>query len=370
MSKLMIAFFGALVVVIIGVASCFTLTEGQQALITQFGQIQGQPITNAGLHFKLPFIQDVRFFDKRILSWDGDEEQIPTKDKKYIWVDTTARWRITDVRKFAETVQSEDGARNRLDGILDGVTRDTISNQNLVEAVRNSNAILERRSAKRDQKNERPKNSVPTPASNDPTDADDLPGSGTISAAAKQVTQQLIEEEITGEIEPIAKGREALSQLIADRARIELEPFGIDLIDVQLRRIAYEKSVEDKVYDRMISERNRIAEKIRSIGKGEEAKIRGKLNKDLKRIESQAYERSQGIKGRADAEATGIYASSLAANSEFYRFNRTLELYKKTIPARGQIMLSTDAAFFDLLSGGSESRVTAPSRNQPSAASR
>jgi membrane protease subunit HflC len=294
----------------------FTLSEGQQALITQFGQIQGAPITAAGLHFKRPFINDVRYFDKRILSWDGDPEQIPTKDKKYIWVDTTARWKIKDLVKFAETVQNENGARARLDGILDGVTRDTISNHNLVEAVRNSNGIFEQIEQRRSE-----------------------------AAAGNAV----VEEEITGEIERINKGREQLSRLIIERARRELEAFGIELIDVQLRRIAYEKSVEDKVYERMISERNRVAEKIRSIGKGEDAKIRGKLNRDLKEIESLAYRKSQEKRGEAEGKAIGIMAEAVKVDPDYFEFTRTLEAYKKALEGKGHFILSTDSDFLSLL---------------------
>lgn len=305
--------------------SYFILPEGQQALITQFGQIQGEPITKAGLHFKVPMIHDVRYFEKRMLTWDGDQEQIPTKDKKYIWVDTTARWRIQDLRKFAETVQSEAGARNRLDGILDGVTRDTISNHNLVEAVRNSNGIFESIAAKK---------------------------AAALAVAAKGGTDAVaaaIEEEITGDIEKISTGREQLSHLIADRARAELVPFGIELIDVQLRRIAYENSVEQKVYERMISERNRIAEKIRSIGKGEEAKIRGTLNRDLKEIESEAFKKAQEIKGVAEAKATNIYAKAMQQDPEYYSFMRTLEVYRNGTAEKAQLILSTDSDFLRLL---------------------
>lgn len=305
--------------------SYFILPEGQQALITQFGKIQGEPITKAGLHFKWPFINDVRMFEKRMLSWDGDEEQIPTKDKKYIWVDTTARWRIKDLRKFAETVQSETGARNRLDGILDGVTRDTISNHSLVEAVRNSNKIFEQIAAKK-------------------SEAEQTAAKGGAEAVAAA-----IEEEITGDIEKISYGREQLSRLIADRARAELEPFGIELIDVQLRRIAYETSVEQKVYERMISERNRIAEKIRSIGFGEKAKIQGTLNRDLKEIESNAFRKAQEIKGIADAKASAIYAKTMQQDPEYYTFMRTMEAYRKGIPEQASMIVSTDSDFFRYL---------------------
>ena len=312
--------FGTVILALIVMNACyFTLDEGRQALLTKFGQIQGEPVTKAGLHFKLPIINDVRYFDKRILTWDGDQEQIPTKDKKYIWVDSTARWKISNLRKFAETVQSENGARDRLDGILDGVTRDTISDNNLVEAVRNTNGIFEQIAARKLEVQKR---------KDEQTDV-----------------TEAVEEEITGEIERITRGREQLSNLIIERARKELEPFGIELIDVQLRRIAYEKSVEDKVYERMISERNRIAEKIRSIGKGEQAKITGTLNRDLKEIESIAYRKSQEIRGGAEAKTIVIYAEAIKQDPEYYAFSRTLEAYKNSVSERGRLYLSTDSDF-------------------------
>lgn len=315
---------GILVLGMVLFSSVFTVQESEQALVVQFGEIKGDAITSAGLHWKIPFVQNVRFFDKRILSWDGDEEQIPTKDKKYIWVDTTARWKIVDVRKFAESLRSEQQAKARLDSILDGITRDTISNHNLVEAVRNSNAIVDfvnqrSRSEKEDQ------------------------------SSPADVEKNVIEEEITGDIEKIAVGREQLSRQIAARATEELKRFGIELIDVQLRRIAYEKSVEEKVYNRMISERKRIAEKIRSIGKGEEAKIKGKLNQDLKKIESMAYRESKQIQGRAEAKSIGIYADAVKADPKFYDFFRSMQAYEKTLSTKGEFILSTDSPFLKYL---------------------
>lgn len=298
-------------------SAAYRVEESQQALVVQFGEIKGEAVTQAGLHWKLPFIQDVQYFDKRILSWDGDEEQIPTKDKKYIWVDTTARWRIVDVRKFAESLRSEGQAKARLDSILDGITRDTISNHNLVEAVRNSNGILDNLKAAKE--------------------------------AAIDDPKMVVEDEVTGEIEKVRVGREKLSRQIAARATEELKRFGIELIDVQLRRIAYEKSVEEKVYNRMISERKRIAEKIRSIGKGEEAKIRGKLNQDLKEIESIAYRKSKEIKGRAEAQSISIYANSVKDDPKFYEFIRTMEAYRNTLAKKGEFILSTNSEFLRYL---------------------
>jgi len=302
----------------------FVVRESEQALITQFGKILGEPVSKAGLYVKIPFIQDVRYFDKRILSWDGDPNQIPTKDKKYIIVDTTARWRISDAVKFAQTVQDESGAAARLDGILDGVTRDIISRHNLVEAVRNTNTILDRVQAKLNK----PK-------------SEELPS---------DVTKIIeIEEEISGEIEAIQVGRERLSDAILERTRPELISLGIELIDVQLRRIAYEASVETKVFSRMISERQRIAEKIRSLGKAEEARIKGKMNLDLQEIESTAYRKSEEVRGKADAEAISIYAQSLGRDPEFYNFLRTLEAYRKSLPEKAELILSTNSEFLKQL---------------------
>lgn len=311
---------------IVARGSMFVVQEGTQALVTQFGKIIGEPISKAGLYWKIPLVQDVRSFDKRILSWDGDPNQIPTKDKKYILVDTTARWRITDAVRYAETVQSESGARARLDGILDGVTRDIISRNNLVEAVRNTNTIIDRVKAAKEKKDDE--------------------AAGTVTAADLLE----VEEEITGDIEPISVGREKLSDSILKRARDEVKSLGIELIDVQLRRIAYESSVETKVFSRMISERQRIAEKIRSIGKAEEARITGKMNRDLKEIESTAYRKSEEVKGKSEAESIAIYAESLGKNPEYYSFLRTLEAYKKSLPRKGQLILSSDSDFFSLLS--------------------
>lgn len=299
-------------------ASAYRLPEWEQAIVTQFGRPIGGTITRSGLHFRVPFIQRVHRFDKRILNWDGTPNQIPTKDKKYIWVDTTARWRIEDPLKFLQTVQNEDGARIRLDAILDSATRDVISNHNLVEAVRNSNAILDKINDKRE--------------------------------LARKGLLPPDEEETIGEIETVSVGREALSARIIEKARRELrEDVGIEIIDVQIRRIAYEASVEQKVFERMVSERQRIAQKIRSIGLGEQAKIKGKTSKDLQEIESEAYRQAQDIKGKADGEAIRVYASAMNADPAFYEFVRTLESYKKALPQDTKLILSTDSDFLELL---------------------
>ena len=300
--------------------SFFIVKEGRQAIITRFGKPIGDPITKAGLHFKKPFLEEARFVDKRILSWDGDPNEIPTKDKKYIKVDTTARWKVVDALTFIQTVRNEVGAKTRLDTILDSITRDVISNERLVEAVRNSNSIIEKTEAKRIEIKKKRENGEP-----------------------------ILEEEVTVDIERIETGREELSSKIAVLADKELSKLGIKLIDVQLRRISYAKSVEKKVYERMISERTRIAQKIRSIGQGEKAKIEGKRIKELRRIRSEAYKKSQIIRGKAEAEASAIYAKSLGKDPKFYSFIRSMEAYKSSLGDNAQYLLSSDSEFLRFL---------------------
>lgn len=305
----------ALAAVLVLNNSVYIIPEWEQAVVTQFGRPVGSPVVKAGMHVKIPLIQRVRRFEKRILNWDGYPNQIPTKDKKYIMVDTTARWRIVDPLLFLQTVQNEAGARMRLDGILDAATRDTISSHNLVEAVRNSNKIL-----------------------------DDL------KAAAKAGKDAAPgEEEVVGEIEAVSVGRESLSGMIIERGKAGLKEFGIELIDVQLRHISYESSVEAKVYERMISERQRIAQKIRSVGLGERSKIQGKISKDLQKIDSEAYRQAQEIQGQADAKAIHIYAQAMNSDPSFYEFVRTLEAYRKAISPGSRMILSTENRFLDLL---------------------
>lgn len=300
-------------------SSAFIIPEGRQAIITEFGDPVGEPISESGLHFKVPFTQEARFVDKRILTWDGIPNQIPTKDKKYISVDTTARWQIIDVLKFIQSVQNEKQAKARLDSILDANTRDVISKNNLVEVVRNSNSILEMIKEKK--------------------------------KIISESETKSIDDEIFGDIEKIELGREKLSDIIAKKSDIELRTLGITVIDVQLRRISYEKNVEQKVYERMNSERKRIAEKIRSIGKGEKAKIEGRLSRDLQEIESEAYKRAEIIKGEAEARSIAIYAKALSQDASFYEFSRTLDSYKKVFSKNTKLILSSNSEFLNLLKG-------------------
>lgn len=305
---------------ILGKAGVFIVNEGQHAIVKQLGRPVGKPISKAGVYFKLPFVQDVQYVEKRILSWDGDPNQITTKDKKFIGVDTTARWRIVDPLKFIKKVQNEYGARSRLDAVLDSKTREAISSHNLVEAVRNTNNIFEELEQRKQAQ-------------------------GTNEA----------DEEVTGEIEKIEVGRERISQIIAESASKNLLGLGIEVVDVQLRRISYEKSVEAKVYERMVSERKRIAEKIRSIGQGEKAKIEGRISRDLQTIESESYRKAQTVKGKAEAEAIKIYASSLSRDPQFYEFTRTMQAYRETLGKKGDkvnFILSSDTDFLKYFKKG------------------
>lgn len=304
----------ALVVLIVLIAMSgvmYVVDETKQVVITQFGRPVGDSITTAGLHFKKPFIQKARYFEKRLLEWDGDPNQIPTKDKKYIWVDTTARWKIVDALKFLQSVNNEMGAHARLDDIINSATRDTITRHLLVETVRNSNRIVE------------------------------------IVEEVKEVGKDVI---ITDEaLERIEVGRKALEKIILHDAK-ELAPqYGIELVDVRIKRINYVQDVRRKVYDRMISERKRAAEQYRSEGQGRRAEIDGQRGKELKLITSEAYRQAEGIKGKADAEVIGIYAKAYNQDPEFYSFFKTLETYKKTIDDTSTIILTTDSDYYKYL---------------------
>lgn len=285
----------------------FIVDETRQVVITQFGRPVGKSITVAGLHFKKPFIQQTHYFEKRLLDWDGDPNQIPTKDKKYIWVDTTARWKITDALKFLQSVGNEIGAQTRLDDIINSATRDVITSHFLVEAVRNTNRILE----------------------------------------SKEETEEVIVTEEA--LERIETGRELLARTILEKAKVLAPQYGIEIIDVRIKRINYVEDVRNKVYDRMIAERKRAAERYRSEGRGKSAEIEGQTAKELKQITSEAYRQAQGIIGKADAEAISIYAQAYNRDPEFYSFLKTLETYQKTIDEKTTVILTTDSDYYRYL---------------------
>ncbi len=287
----------------------FVVNETKQVVITQFGKPVGKPISLAGLHFKTPFIQQAHYFEKRLLEWDGDPNQIPTKDKKYIWVDTTARWKIVDALKFLQSVGNEMSAHSRLDDIVNSATRDAITSHLLVEAVRNTNRILE----------------------------------------AEEKTEDVIVTEEA--LERIEVGREFLTRVILEKAKVLAPQYGIEIVDVRIKRINYVEAVRNKVYDRMIAERKRAAEKYRSEGQGKSAEIEGQVTKELKLITSEAYRQAQVLTGKADAEAIKIYARAYNQHPEFYSFLKTLETYRDTIDEKSTIILTTDAEYYKYLKG-------------------
>ncbi len=305
MKKSLLLIVGVVAVLIL-LGGVYVVEEGEQALITQFGKPVGDT-KQAGIHFKLPLVQDVHRFQKRIIKWDGDPNQIPTKDKKYIWIDTTARWRIVDPLLFYKTVATERGAQSRLDDILDSVVRDAVSGHLLLELVRG-----------KDYK-------------------------------APQGTRELVD--LDGELIDVADldGREEILAGILKQARNSIPEYGIELIDVQIKRINYVEQVRQRVYERMISERNKVAAQYRSEGEGEKADILGQMQKELRSIESEAYRRSVEIRGAADAKAASIYAGAYGRDAAFYSFVRTLESYRKTIGANGKLVLSTNAEFYRYL---------------------
>jgi modulator of FtsH protease HflC len=307
--------------VIIG-ASCYVVSETQQVVITQLGRPVGQPITVAGLHFKVPFIQTANFFEKRIMKWDGRPDQFPTKDKKYIWVDTTARWRIKDSLLFLTRVGTLPKANSLLDGIIDSVVRDHVSDNDLVELVRSEGWEQAKQKL----------NEAGIPESQMLTSGFEAP----------EETDRLV------------KGREKITrEMVADASRL-IPEFGMELMDIRIKRINYIESVQQSVFNRMISERKRIAAQYRSEGEGERAAILGQMDRELAKLTSEAYKKSQEIRGKADAEATRIYAEAFSKDPEFFSLYKTLELYRN-LSNNSSFVLSTDADVFKYLKGSGAS---------------
>lgn len=272
----------------------FIVNETQQAIVTQFGKPVGKPITTPGLHMKLPFIQDTNYFDKRFLAWDGDPNQIPTKDKRFIWVDTYARWRIADPLLFFQRLRDERRAQSRLDDILDGETRNAIAKHVLIELVRST-----------------------SPEDNET-------------------------KEDIGSLKHIQFGREKLEQEVLKAASSRVADLGIEILDFKFKRINYVEAVRKEVYARMISERKRIAEEYRSEGAGEAARISGEKDRELKTITSEAYRKTQEIRGKANSQAADIYATAYNKDPEFYRFTRTMESFTKILDDNTTLVMSTD----------------------------
>lgn len=302
------------IVIILGVIALLVLTntfyvvpEYEQIIITQFGKPVGGAVDTPGLKFKLPFVQQVHRFEKRFLEWDGEPNELPTRDKRFVMVNTYARWRITDPLLFFQRLRDERGAQTRLDDILDGETRNAIAKYDVLEVVRTTNREAERTEI-------------------DPDDESRL--------------------------EPIATGRERIRREILSNAQQRTTNLGIEILDVQLKRINYIQQVQRSVFERMIAERKRIADRFRSEGQGEASRISGLRERDLLHVQSEAYRQAQEIRGRADAQATSIYAAAYdrsAQSREFYRFLKTMESYEQTLGKDSKLILSTDSDFYKYL---------------------
>lgn len=335
------AFTPLLVVIAVVVIAVFSgmfyqVNELEQVIITQFGRPVSGPITKPGLHMKLPFVQTVRRFDKRILEWDGTAEQIPTLDKRFILLDTTARWRIVEPLRFLQSVGNERSAQSRLDDLIESAARDVVSGHELIQVVRNFHRYLEISTNEEGTSDDAYQEASSPPA-----------GASQGSTAAAPVPVPVKSD---AELE-VRLGREKLSLLMAKRAQENLPNLGIELIDVNIKRINYVREVEEKVYERMISERKRIAARFRSEGDGASARIRGNMERELDLIQSEAYRRAQDIIGQGDAEAARIYAQAYGADPEFYSFVQTLDAYKQTMQGNASLLLTTDSDFYRYLKG-------------------
>jgi membrane protease subunit HflC len=300
-------------IVVVGLflfTAAYVVDETEQVVVTQFGRVVGEPKTEPGLYFKLPVIQQATYFPKNLLQWDGDPGQIPTLDKTYIWVDAFARWKIIDPVKFFQTVNNVVGAQARLDNIIDPAVRNLITENRLIETVRRTNRRLD-----------------------------------TFEVGLEEMDQGKPQESVF----MITTGREKITEAIVAQAQPKLNQFGIELVDVKLKRINYVEEVRESVYARMIAERKQIAEKFRSEGQGEARKILGQKERDLKEITSEAYRVAQEIKGKADAEATRLYAEAYGVDPDFYSFTKTLETYSQAMDKNSSVVLSTDSEFFKYL---------------------
>jgi membrane protease subunit HflC len=313
-----LAALAVLVVIVIAMGPLYILNEGEQAVVVRLGKIVGTE-TQAGLKWKSPFLDVVAKFPKKILPWDGAPERIQTKENQFIWVDMTARWRIADPAKFYESVSSLDGAYGRLDDVLDSAVRTVVSANYLREAVRNTNELVATK-----------------------TKETFMSGDAEGSAALDQLTQ--------GEVqyEKIEKGRQRLSEDMLSSIKDIMPQFGIEVLDIIPRQIKYSDELTESVYQRMIKERNQIAQAFRSYGEGKKAEWFGKLENEKRSIISGAYEKSETAKGKADAEATRIYAETYGRDASFFSFWRALESYKQTLPAFNKT-LSTNMEYFNYL---------------------
>lgn len=298
------------ILIIIGSMSFYVVDETEQVVITQFGKPIGESIREPGLKFKVPYYT-ATVFPKNLLEWDAEPGQIPTLDKTFIWVDPFARWKIVDPLKFFQTLNNENAAIARLNDIINSTIRNTITSNPLLEAVRNTDRKLE----------------------------------------MDEMDMSLTGEQGNVVIGTVKTGREEIEKRILNEAQPKLTEFGIELVDVKIKRINYEEGVQESVFGRMIAERKQIAEKFRSEGQGEARKIEGDREKEMKKITSEAYRTSQEIKGKADAEATQIYAQAFGKDPEFYSFTQTLDIYKQSIDKESSLILSTDSEFLKYFKG-------------------
>jgi membrane protease subunit HflC len=311
-AKILIAVV-VIVVLMVATGTLYTVRMWEQVIITQFGKPVGEPVQDAGLHVKVPFVQDVNRIDKRVLEWDGRIAEMPTRDKLYILVDTFARWRIDDPLEYFRRLRDEDSAQSRLNATLGSETRNSVAKHDLIEIIRST-------------KDRQPETS------------------GEAS-------------EILGEqsrLEPITEGRSLIEKQILEQARPKLKEYGIELLDVRFKRVNYNSKVERGIFERMISERQQIAERFRSEGQGEAARILGDKERELRTIESEAYKKVQELLGEADAQSTAIYADAYGKDAraeEFYKFTKTLEAYGNILDSDTTVILSTDSDLFRLLKG-------------------
>jgi membrane protease subunit HflC len=297
---------GAILAAILLFSSVYAISETEQAIVTQFGKPVGGVVTTPGLHLKIPLVQDVHRFEKRWLEYDGSPTEIPTRDKKYIWADTYARWRIVDTLRFFQAVHDERGGQSRLDDIVDGETRNAVASFDLIEIVRSSN---------------RPFATI-----------EELEGIGAGEANVE-----------------ITAGRDKISQQILERAAKITPEFGVELVDVRFKRINYTESVQQSVYQRMIAERKRIAERSRSEGQGRAAEIRGQKERDVLAASSVGYRSAQELKGKADARATSIYARAYGRDPSFYEFMKSMETLRSSLDDGATVVLTTDSDLFKYL---------------------
>jgi membrane protease subunit HflC len=297
--RLLVVMIVASTLLVVLSSSLFTVAETEQVVITQFGKPVGRPIIRPGLHLKVPFTQTVHPFEKRFLEWDGEPNQIPTEDKRFIWVDSYARWRITDPLLFFQRLRDERGAQSRLDDILDGETRNTIAKHQLIDLVRSTNRPF------------------------------------VVSADVAELSQPEAAERVK-------LGREKLAAEVLANAKRRTVDLGLEILDFRFKRINYVDEVRKEVYARMISERKRIAERYRSEGEGEAARIAGERERELRVVESEAYRQAQEIRGKADAKAADIYAAAYNRDPEFYRFLKSMGTLKESLDAETVLVLSTD----------------------------